>query len=57
VLVGDGPADHKVAAAAGVKMIAVTYGLLTREQALARRPAAVLDKIEELAELLGPERQ
>jgi phosphoglycolate phosphatase len=52
VLVGDGPADHKVATAAGVSMIAVTYGLLTRQQALALRPAAVLDKIEELTELL-----
>jgi len=50
-LVGDGPADHKVAHAAGVRMFAVSYGLLSRAQAEALRPAAVLDSIGELVAL------
>jgi phosphoglycolate phosphatase-like HAD superfamily hydrolase len=51
-LVGDGPADHQVARAAGVRMIAVTWGLLSSAKALALRPDALLDSMQDLVSLL-----
>jgi phosphoglycolate phosphatase len=53
-MVGDGPADHAVARAAGCPMLAVTYGLLPREQILALRPAALLNEFTDLQVLFSP---
>jgi phosphoglycolate phosphatase len=52
-VVGDGPADHKVSRAAKTKAIGVTYGLLSRVQVLDLHPAAVIDCLPELIELLA----
>lgn len=52
VMVGDGPADHKVALAAGARFLGVTYGLLTKQQLQALRPDAIFDKFPELIDYL-----
>lgn len=52
ILVGDGPADHEVARAAGMPLVAVTWGLLSGSQAALLDPAAVIDEISELPDLL-----
>ena len=52
-MVGDALPDHRVARAAGVRMIAVAWGLLSRRQALALRPDRVIDRMPELLDLLA----
>lgn len=52
LFIGDGPADAEVSRATGVRQVAVTYGLLTRAQLEAFQPAAIIDALPELIELL-----
>jgi len=53
VMVGDYGADHQVARSAGVAMIGVTWGLLSREESLACKPDALIDRMDQLPKLLG----
>lgn len=54
LFVGDGPADCAVASAAGVRFVAVTYGLLSRAQLEPLRPGAIVDALDELRDFLAP---
>jgi len=54
LFVGDGPADIEVGRVTGTPVVAVSYGLLSRAQWQAMRPAAVIDALPELIELFAP---
>jgi phosphoglycolate phosphatase len=49
VFVGDSLIDARTAAAAGIPFVAVTWGFGAREALIAERPAALVDRVEELA--------
>jgi phosphoglycolate phosphatase len=50
-VIGDGPADHAVARAAGTRLIAVTFGQMRTDQVRAAGPDAIVDRLPELVEL------
>lgn len=49
VFVGDSLIDARTAAAAGIPFVAVTWGFGAREDLVAARPAALVDRVEGLA--------
>ena len=51
--VGDSPADLQAARAAGVRAIAVTWGVFDRATLEAEKPDVLVNTIAELAEVLG----
>ncbi len=52
VLVGDSPVDAQTARAAGMEFVAVTWGLVPREELLRAGAAVLVDGAEELAPFL-----
>lgn len=52
VMIGDGPNDILAARAAGVRSIAVGYGLGTREQLLALAPDIFIENLEQLPQYI-----
>jgi phosphoglycolate phosphatase len=53
LMVGDTDVDINFARAAGVRVVAVTYGQYDRKYLLEHRPDEVLDSISELVKLIG----
>lgn len=56
VIVGDGKADLGAARAAGIPVIGVTWGTLTRAELVPFAPAAIIDSMRELPAILGNNR-
>lgn len=53
VMVGDGPADLRVARAAGARVIGATWGILSVEQLASYQPEAMIDQFPQLLALLA----
>jgi phosphoglycolate phosphatase len=53
IIVGDSGIDIETARRAGMRVVAVTWGLRDREELLAERPDMLIDKVEDLPAAIG----